>query len=129
MQQYPLEHINPSQVKNFFRSLCVVSNRYAHKEQAVSHRHITKLKKHPKIKESEAVIEKELEVKINQLEQELHQTKQERDKAVDENKKQIHELNVALLSIKTRMNEILEHKKEREKIVRELERKIRKKVK
>ena len=128
--EHALEHINPSQIKDFFRSLCLVSNRYKKKEHPVYEtlKHLEK--KHFKTleKKSEAAIEKDLEVKINRLERELHQTKKERDKAVGENREQIHELNVSLLSIKTRMNEILEYKRQRERRIRELERKIRKTV-
>ena len=51
----------------------------------------------------------------------------ERDNAIEKNRKQIHELNAALLSIKTRMDKFIEHKKDREKRIRELEKKINKK--
>ena len=147
MEQHSLERINSSQIKDFFRSLCMVSSRYEKKEHPayetlkhLENKHFKtsenqrfsvpqKSKRFSReINKSEAAIEKELKDKIFQLEHELHQTRQERDKSIGENREQIHELNVSLLSIKTRMNEILEHKKQRERRVRELERKIREKV-
>ncbi|MAE42582.1 hypothetical protein CMO93_02330 [Candidatus Woesearchaeota archaeon] len=126
MEQHSLERINHSQIKDFFRSLCIVGNRYEKKEHPVYENLQHLEKKH--FKKPKAITEKEPKNKMKALEQELQEVKNERDEAVGENRKQIHELNVALLSIKTRMNEILEHKKEREKRVKELEEKIRKKV-
>ena len=135
MEQRSLENINPSQINNFFSKLCVISNRYAKKQHdtalfsKVRKMHLRKVSKLKSKIRVEMATEMELREKIQGLELELQQTRQDRDHALEENKKQIHELNVSLLSIKTRMNEIHDHKKERERRVRELERKIRKKVK
>ena len=151
-----LEQINPSQVRNFFVSLCSVSSRYEKKHHNIEdlNKQLEKIKKYSKGKldtgdipglkskinevlESERKIlghnraetakEKELFEKIGELEHELQLAKQERDNAIEKNRKQIHELNAALLSIKTRMDKFIERKEEREKRIRELEKKINKK--
>lgn len=153
----PLEHISPSHVKRFFASLCAVSGRYEKKLHAIKDldNQLEKIKKYskgkldagdiPRLKskinevlESEKKIlghtraetakEKGLLEKIDELEHELQQAKQERDNAIEQNRKQIHELNDALLSIKMRMENLIEHKKEREERIMELEKKIKSKV-
>ena len=152
----PLEHIDPSQVKSFFTRLCAVSNRYEKKHHAIQDldKQLKKIKKYSKGKldindipglkskinevldserkilghnRTETAKEKELFEKIDELEHELQQAKQERDNAIELNRKQIHGLNAALLSIKTRMEKFIENKKEREKRIMELEKKINKK--
>lgn len=77
-------------------------------------------------KKLQATKENELIGKISSLERELEQARLERDNALEENKQKIHELNIALLSVKTRMEKLIEHKREREKRIRELEKKINK---
>ena len=154
-----LEQINPSQIRNFFVSLCAASSRYEKRQKAMLDldKHMEKLQKHPKFKNllnsndisqlkskinevlgSERKIlgnkklmnakENELIGKINSLERELEQARLERDSALEENKQKIHELNIGLLSVKTRMEKLIEHKREREKRIRELEKKINKKA-
>ena len=150
----PLEHISPSHVRRFFTSLCTVSGRYERKHHAIKglDKQLEKIRKDSKGKldagdipalkskingvlESEKKIlghtraetakEKGLFEKIDELEHELQQAKQERDNAIEQNSKQIHELNDALLSIKMRMEAFIEHKKEREERIIELEKKIK----
>ena len=150
-----LEQVNPHRVKNFFVNLCAVSSRYEKKHHAIEDldNQLEKIKKYSKGKldtgdipglkskinevlESEKKIlshkraetakEKELFEKIGELEHELQLAKQERDNAIEKNRKQIHELNAALLSIKMKMDNFID-KKEREKRIRELEKKINEK--
>ena len=73
--------------------------------------------------------ERALRTKIQQLEHELQQTRKEKNRALTENRNKINELNIALLSIKTQIKEIIHYKKERDKRLRGLERKIIKTVK
>jgi len=108
MQNTSLDNVDPSDVKDFLKTLSVVSN------------------KHYPHKISGTLAEKKLLSRIHQLEEELNKTKNERDTALVENKNRIDELNDALVSIKTVIHEILEAKKHR---IRHLERKIGKEVK
>ena len=153
-----LEQINHSQIKDFFTNLCIVSSRYEKKHHAIKDldKQLEKIQKYskgkldtddiPRLKSKiNEVIESERRIlrrnqqesagktesagRIHQLEHELEQVKIERDRALEENKEKIHELNIALLSIKTRMENLIEHKREREKRIRELEKKISKKSK
>ena len=151
-----LEQVNPYRVKTFFVNLCAVSSRYEKKHHAIEDldNQLEKIKKYSKGKldtddipglkskinevlESERKIlghtraetakVKEMFEKIDAMEHELQLAKQERDNAIEKNRKQIPELNAALLSIKMRMDKFIEHKREREKRIRELEKKINKK--
>ncbi|MBI2208741.1 hypothetical protein HYU50_04555 [Candidatus Woesearchaeota archaeon] len=153
----PLEHISPSQVKSFFTNLCAASRRCEKKYHDIQDlgNQLEKTKKYlkgnldtgdiPRLKskinevlESEKKIlgykraetakEKRLSEKIDELEHELQQARQERDNAIEQNRKQIHELNAALSSIKMRMETFIERKKERETRIRELEKKVKNKV-
>src|SRR3989338_6219004 len=54
--------------------------------------------------------EMELVAKIKWLEKELEQVKKEKQIALEENSKKIHELNAALLSIKSRMDSFIDRK-------------------
>ena len=112
MQNTSLENISVSNLKNFLIKICI-ANKYAKKDFAAGNL------------ELENAAEKELRCRIQQLEKELRQTTEERDKVLKENGDSINELGIALLSIKTRMNEILEAKKEREDKIKQLEAKIR----
>ena len=138
MEQHSLEHINPSEVRHFFDKLCLVTGRYAKKHHAVNHlqKHLDQIKKHPvgkklhpkyvkelnsrindvldaerKISSSgtaETFMERELSLKVEELEQELQKTREERDKALEENKEKISEVSAALLSIKTRLSNLIQ---------------------
>ena len=141
MEQHSLEHINPSAVKHFFGKLCLVTGRYAKKHHAVNHlqKHLDQIKKHTvgkklhpkyvselnlrindvldaerKISSSgtaETFLEKELSLKVEELEQELRNTRRERDNAIGENKEKISEVSTALLSIKTRLSNLIQTEK------------------
>jgi|TARA_B100001971_G_C17878289_1_gene376765 hypothetical protein len=121
MEQYPSwSDISHTNLKKFVRKLSIVANRSAEKE---NYTHDTG------IPLKNVSTEKILKTKIQHLEKELEQTKIEKDKALNENKKKIDELNIALLSIKTQIREIIHYKKERNKKLKSLERKIIKTVK
>jgi|TARA_B100001964_G_scaffold29367_1_gene29964 hypothetical protein len=116
MEQYPSwNDISHSNLKKFVRKLCIVINRSSEKEHYADDLGIP----------LENVSTKEvLKAKIQHLEHELQKTKKEKDNALNENKKKIDELNIALLSIKTQIKEIIHYKKERNKRLRSLEKKI-----
>jgi len=111
-----LEHLDPTQAKRFLRKLCIVRDRKIVK-QYVAHGPLENIKSPSKqfkaITYHKDHIALELKNKIHELESELQKTKQERDRAVVDNKKQIDELNLALLSVKTKMNEYIEVKKKK----------------
>ena len=145
MEQHSLEQVNPSSVKHFFGKLCLVTGRYAKKHHAVNHlqQHLDQIKKHPvgkklhpkyvkelklrindvldaerKISSSgtaETFHERELNLKVEELEQELRKTRGERDKAVGENKENISDISAALLSIKKRLNVLIQAEKPKKK--------------
>jgi len=121
MGQYPSwNEISNSNLKKFVRKLCIVINRSTEKEHYADELGIPL---------DEVSTEKGLKAKIQHLEEELKQTKIDKDKALNENKKKIDELNLALLSIKTQIKEIIHYKKERNKRLKSLEKKIIKTVK
>jgi len=103
--QNSLDAINPSDLKDFFRKLSVVSNKH---------------------QTSGTPTEKKQQSRIHQLEADLAKTERDRDKALGENRSRINELNDALVSMKTIIHEMLEAKKHR---IQHLERKIGKEVK
>ena len=111
MQNISLEHINPSNLKNFFRKLCIASSRYTEKYN------------YPKTAAKEM-----LRARVQELEEELQQTREEKDEALEENRNKINELNLAVLSIKTEINELLQAKKEKEIRMRNLDSKVRRQV-
>lgn len=131
MQNTSLEHINPSNLKQFVRKLSIVSSRHANKQAGINSGYKDKIEQNSKEKKllESKNIENALRKRVHDLEQELMHTKEERDAAIDENKSRINELNIALLSVKEKMKEFIEAKKAREKRIRHLENKIRKKVK
>tara|TARA_Y100000310_G_scaffold332054_1_gene406869 strand:+ start:698 stop:1066 length:369 start_codon:yes stop_codon:yes gene_type:complete len=114
MQNASFDGINPSDLKNFLRKLCIVSNRYTKKDEKL-----------------ETANKELLMARIHELENELHKTKGEKDAASKENKDKIDELTASLLSIKTRMDGLLEAEEEekaKEANIRHLENKIKEKV-
>ena len=125
MQNVSLDGINPSNLKNFFKELCIVNNRRAGRELS-SYNVNTEIGQLKKFKSSHITTEKMFSSKIQQLEEELQKTREEKNRALGENRNRINELNDALVSIKTVIHELLEAKKHR---IRHLERKIRKEVK
>jgi len=153
MQNASLDNINPSNLKNFFKELCVVYSRNVEKEEDIQDRGIEfeQLKKYKsshiptekmlrsrvqhlegelneqfkKYKSSHITTENMLSSKIQKLEEELQQTREEKNRALGENRNRINELNDALVSIKIVIHELLDAKKHR---IRHLERKIRKEV-
>jgi uncharacterized Zn finger protein (UPF0148 family) len=114
MQNASFDGINPSDLKNFLRELCIVSNRYTKKDEKL-----------------ETANKELLMARIHELENELYKTKGEKDAASKENKDKIDELTASLLSIKTRMDGLLEAEEEekaKEANIRHLENKIKEKV-
>jgi len=141
-----IEHLNPSQLKRFVKKLCLVSNRYSKKQKALSdlNSHLKKLSKSSKPSELKTKIDnvlttekqilksktskshdEDLKKRIHKLENELKEVTKEKDDAINKNKGQISELTISLLSVKTRLSNFIEEKKERDK---KLERKIKRKV-
>lgn len=112
MQNISLDHIDLTNLKNFFRKLCLVSARYTKKDKYI-----------------ETVTKEMLKVRVQKLEEEVHKAEEERDRALEENRNKINQLNGALISVKTKMNELLQAKKEKAIRTRNLEKKIRKTVK
>ncbi len=88
MQNTSLEHIDPSNLKNFFRKLCIVSDRYAEENN------------YP-----ETATKEMLRARVQELEEELQLAREEKDKTLEENRNKINELNLAVLSIKTEIND------------------------
>ncbi len=112
MQNTSLEHINPSHLKNFFRKLCILSSKYAEKDNYL-----------------ETATEEMLRARVQELEEELQLAREEKDKTLEENRNKINELNLAVLSIKTEINELLQAKEEKELRMKNLDRKMREKLK
>jgi len=67
-----------------------------------------------------------LRARVQELEKELRQIREEKDSTLKENRDKINELSIDLLSIKTKINELLQAKKEKEMRVKNLEIKLRK---
>jgi prefoldin subunit 5 len=156
MEEHSLEHVNPSQLKSFVRKLCIISSRYEKKQKAVENldKHVDKLAKSKKIKKSDALsglrskidevldaekkimgyrkselsVEKDLKIRIENLEKDLLQARTERDKAVKYNRERIKEINDSLTSIKSKITEVADSKRERTRRLAELEQKISNKV-
>lgn len=112
MQNISFDNINASNLKSFFRKLCSISSRYENED---------------------VILEKStkdmLRVRIKQLEEELKKAIEGKNKVLKENRSRINELNFSLLSIKAKLNELLQDRKKRDIRIRSLERKISKKVK
>lgn len=132
--EYDLHGITPSQVKIFFRQICKTSSRRLRKtvtEEPKKDFRREKLifsyldSKNPK--------ENELKKKIHQLEEELMDIKRERDAAINENRQQIDDINISILSIKSKLINHIEEKKTKasgkEKRLKELEERINREVK
>jgi septal ring factor EnvC (AmiA/AmiB activator) len=115
MEQYSWDDTSFSNLKSFVKKLCVVFNRHTEKGHYANDLGIQLTK---------GSTEKILRAKIQQLEDNLEQTKKEKDKALNENRKKIDELNLALLSVKTKIKELIHYKKERDKKLKDLEKKI-----
>lgn len=108
MQNTSLEHIRNLQLKNFFRKLCIVSRRHAEKNNYL-----------------ETATKEMLKSRVQELEEELQQIREEKDMTLKENRNKINELNLAVLSIKTQINVLLQDKNEKEIRMNNLSRKIR----
>jgi|TARA_B100001964_G_scaffold244968_1_gene329115 chromosome segregation ATPase len=109
MQNISLDHINPSDLKNFLRKICIVSSRHVREDKYLG-----------------TATKEMLRARVQELEKELRQIREEKDSALKENRDKINELNIDLLSIKTKINELLQAKKEKEMRVKNLEIKLRK---
>jgi len=112
MQNISSGNIDVSNLKNFFKRLCRVSSKYENKDVSI-----------------EKSTKDLLKVRIKQLEDELQEVIEEKNKALKYNRGKINELNFSLLSIKSKVNELLQDRKKRGIRIRSLERKINKKVK
>ena len=128
-----LDYIHPSRIKDFFRHICAISPRYVKKSHprefaSSDERHLTvvPVKKYKKesLKTNDA---NQLKSRINELEERIEHLTLERDTAIEKNKIKIDDLNLALLSIKTKVQDLLHLKSMRERRIRELEHKINKK--
>ena len=95
------------QARNFFRKLCIAYRNLSHDD-------------FPETDSKEM-----LKTKIRELEKELKLAREEKDNALSENRNKIDELTVALLSIKTKVNELVQAKREKEKRLRDLSGRIR----
>lgn len=116
---------DPLKVKALLRKICIVSGGYAKKEGYIYELGIVP----KKFEGPYTSAEKVLRSKIEQLENELKQAREEKNKAVNENRSRINELNMALLSVKTSIRELIHYKQERDRKMRKLEMKIIKTVK
>lgn len=112
MQNISLDNIDASNLKNFFRKLCIASSGYEKEDASL-----------------EKATKDILKVRIRQLEEELKKAIEGKNKVLKENRNRINELNFSLLSVKAKMNELLQARKRRDVRIRSLERKINKKVK
>lgn len=112
MQNISLDNIDASNLKIFFRKLCNASSRYENEDASLE-----KAKKDI------------LKVRIGQLEEELKKVIEGKNKVLRENRRRINELNFSLLSVKGKVNKLLQDRKRRDIRVRSLEKKINKKVK
>ena len=126
-------YLHPSQTKDFFRHLCLISLRYAkkyHSKELASseERHLmavpAKKYKSENLQTNDASM---LKARINELENLVEQIRNERDSVIEQNRKKIDELNLALLSVKSKTEELLHAKRLKERRTRELEKKINKK--
>jgi len=111
MQNISLDSIDASNLKNFFRKLCIASSSYENEDTSL-----------------ENATKDMLKVRVNQLEVELKKEIESKNKVLEENSNKINELNFSLLSIKAKMNELLQARKNRDIRVRSLENKINKTV-
>jgi len=104
--------IGSTNLKNFFRKLCSASSKYENEDASL-----------------EKANKNILKVRIGQLEEELKNAIEGKNKVLRENRSRINELNFSLLSIKSKMNELLQDRKRRDIRVRSLEKKISERVK
>ncbi len=116
MQNISFENIDPSDLKNFFRKLCIVATRHE-KEKKLDYENL------------ETCTEAELIAKIRQLEAELYKTRKEKDKAVKENRKMINELNKSLIIMKSKIKKLVCAERTEEGKLRNLEVKMVRRVK
>ena len=112
MQYTSLDNINPINLKSFFRRLCIVSNRYVHKD-----------------KQLETTTKRMLSSRVKQLEEQLQLATEEKNSVLKENRNKINELNIALIPLKEQINKLLQAKTDRQERFKHLESKIKKKVK
>ena len=112
MQNISLDDIDASNLKNFFRKLSITSSRYGTEDANL-----------------EKATKDILKARIGQLEEELNKAIEGKNKVLKENRSRINELNFSLLSIKAKMNELLQARRRRDVRIRSLERKINEKVK
>lgn len=152
-----LENIKPEEINDFFKHICFVINENKEREEARKelHKQINKIKEAPKKwifeKEVKGLHEKfdkvlstekkllgykdesklisQLKEKMQFLEQQLATVKRERDEALFVNKEKMNEIQDSINLIKSRMYKFVRAKEERDKRLRELEKKVKKVVK
>lgn len=151
-----LQNINPEEINDFFKHICFVINEHKEGEEAIRelHNQIKKIKTAPKkwIFEKEVdglhdkidkvVIAKknlfaykdnaklisQLNDKINFLEEQFDKVKTERDNVLLENREKINEIQDSLKYMRSRISEFSRAKEERDKKLRELEKRAKKVV-
>lgn len=101
-----LDNINPSNLKKFFRELCIIYSRHPTIEQ-IPQPNTLNLDNLKKYRNSYVTTENMLKSKIQQLEEELQLTKEEKSKALEENKRRIDNLSDELMSIKNRVQNLI----------------------
>ena len=69
--------------------------------------------------------ERELRIRIKQLEEGLRKAVEEKGSSLKENRNKIHELSIALLSIKAEAGRLIEAKEERERRISHIEKRIK----
>lgn len=149
-----LQDIEPEEIKDFFKHICIVVDEHKEREKAREelHKQIKKIKTAPKkwifekevkglqktvdnvlhtetkllkYKDDTKLINK-LNDKIKFLEGHLVKIKGEKDKALFENRQQISEIQNYINHIKSRMYIFIRAKEKRDKRLKELEKRIEK---
>jgi len=106
--QNSLSSVNPSDLKNFLKKLCIVSKRYGKEIDAARKLQIKTSGS------SEIEIEKSLLDKVNRIEQDLLRINENRDKMLKEDEDKIDKLNATLMSVQAEISRLVQAKKEKE---------------
>jgi len=148
-----LQDIEPKEIKDFFKHICFVINEYKERENARGELNgqIRKIREAPKkwifereVKGLHEKVDKVLSTekklsgsrdyaklisnlndKIGFLEGQLAKVREERDEALFENRARISEIHDSVSHIKSRMYKFIKAKEERDKRLKELEKKIK----
>jgi vacuolar-type H+-ATPase subunit I/STV1 len=149
-----LQGISPEEIKEFFKHICFVVRNQKEREEArrEMHKQIMKIKtapkkwildkeigklhktvenvvdaetKLPKYKDN-AVLLRHLSDKVRFLETQLAKVRKEKEEAVLENRRKIEEIKASVEQIRARMFDVIKAKEERDRRIRELEKKAKK---